>query len=380
MDLEKQAIVPSNDENSSASLESPDSVNANAEELALIECRQLVREVEDRIRFWSKMTRRSPAFPKEQLEAAEKQAEDMYNKLAARRSEWTKKFPYNGELTGGSSCDVNITPDDAASTSPSSPLPTSIVPDDLPCLQELGSEDETAGRKNLYLSAAVWADAFERSVQEAGLSVEDHFLRLLDKALNATQHEKVTTATDDYLRKHPDQTCTWQTVRQIIVTLFDSPLQKRKCIRNILDCVQLENESLVNYVERFQSTLQWPYKNEEIGLFIQETFVGNMTEEWQAKIESLPAECDAYDGAEDTGEALQNPEGDSSMPTTKRIHHEQDSLPSRKVVRNKTEQSTRPKSAPPTKAKEKNWCRHCLKHGKKNPFSRKHKCPYYRVA
>ena len=205
------------------------SAHASLEELALASCWKWVAIIEERIRFWSQLDLATPAASKEQLDEARRLVVEAQTELASRRPVWRVQFPNNSELRGFVPED---TPNAACVASSSSSAPEVTrqvvlpVPRDLPYLHVPGSKSTDARAKVLFPSADAWAYAFATSIETIGLSLEEHYWRLLMQALDRAQHDQMEKELAKFFKCNPTKERTWEITRAILVQLFDTAVQK----------------------------------------------------------------------------------------------------------------------------------------------------------
>ncbi|KAG0161940.1 hypothetical protein DFQ30_004792, partial [Apophysomyces sp. BC1015] len=132
-----------------------------------------------------------------------------------------------------------------AGAKPANNVVSSLVPRDLPSLQLAGGSRWNA-KKEVYESARAFVRAFAAQLKAYGLSLDEHWERLLVLCLNNSQQIWY----DDKLGKRG---LSWSEAEAILVAKFDTPIHRCRAMVETFATEQRRGESLAAYVERFQT-------------------------------------------------------------------------------------------------------------------------------
>ncbi|KAG0178348.1 hypothetical protein DFQ28_003890 [Apophysomyces sp. BC1034] len=119
----------------------------------------------------------------EQVEGALQSMHNAKKKLEDCRVMWRELYPHNSELCGMNSTKAVVS--HAETTVKMMP-----VLHNLPYLQTPRTKNSDANAKVTFNMAEKWAYSFEMAIQVNGLMVEDHWERLVLKALDKAQKDQ----------------------------------------------------------------------------------------------------------------------------------------------------------------------------------------------
>ncbi|KAG0178675.1 hypothetical protein DFQ28_003705 [Apophysomyces sp. BC1034] len=202
-----------------------------------------------------------------------------------------------------------------------------LVPHNLPYLQTPRTKNSDANAKVTFNMAEEWAYSFKMAIQVNGLAIEDHWERLVLKALDKAQKDQLEK---ELVQNHQNAHQTWEMVKQAIISLYDTALQKRKLIRDVLNCVQLERESLEHYVLQFQKRVHASGEHMDAA-FLLDTFLLQMQPASQHQAEEWLSQHYGNDWPKDLQQVFKHIGSLLTCASTKRVlEHESEDTASRR--------------------------------------------------